>query len=202
VTFVHNPPSWRNDAGHVWLVLTPAPAAPLPPDSNSSKPESEYLGQVDRWHVYFLASANALKAWPTAKDDVRRALATSLQAEPKLAIILDADRVQFAQGEEVSVMLTIRNLGPTEIEAPAVYWSAQVVVDGKSHRRLPQFMGDWNGPGKIISQGDYRSDLTLSEYGVRPGALAVGDHTLSVKIANVQSPDLAIRILPPGAQED
>ncbi len=103
VTFVHNPPSYRNDAGHIWLSLMDEASTALPPDTFSSKPEAEYLGKISRWHVYYLASESALKAWPTALEDIKHALT----AEFKVSLEVNLDRTEFAVGETVAPSLTI-----------------------------------------------------------------------------------------------
>src|SRR5262249_22213871 len=74
VRFVFNPPATKNESGLINLCLMDEASDALPPDANSSLPASEYLGKASRWHVYFLISPNARNAWPSAKEDIRRAL--------------------------------------------------------------------------------------------------------------------------------
>ena len=92
VRFVKNPPVHKGD-GLINLFLADEPAAAKPVDILSSIPISEYLGKVDRWHIYFLASEKALAAWPSAKEDIKKALA----AEPAMSFKIDSDRDTFAQ---------------------------------------------------------------------------------------------------------
>ena len=44
-------------------------------------PASEYLGRVSQWHLYMHVPAEALKRWPTVKEDVQKALAKSQSDE-------------------------------------------------------------------------------------------------------------------------
>jgi len=78
VTFRLDPPRSISDYDSVQLFLADEAAKVVPPtlDIDSSAPDTEYLGKISRWHVYYLASAGALKAWPTAKDDITKALQT------------------------------------------------------------------------------------------------------------------------------
>jgi hypothetical protein len=78
ILFDYNPTGYKKDAGLVYLYLTNEKAAEKK-DVNSSLPASEYLGQAARWHVYATVTENAQKDWPTAKEDIKRALET----EPK-----------------------------------------------------------------------------------------------------------------------
>ncbi len=73
ITFIFNGPAYRDDAGMINICLATEPAtAEVHPES--SLPTTEYLGQVDRWHVYWLISENALQAWPDAQADIVAAL--------------------------------------------------------------------------------------------------------------------------------
>src|SRR6185436_17862604 len=83
-----------------------------------------------------------------------------------------------------------------EIEAPATYWSSRLVLDGKEHKRLPEFSGAWNGPRAVLPKTDFRTTLALSEYGVKPTALALGSHKITLKIAEDESSELTINIRP------
>ena len=73
LTLQYNPTGYKVDAGLVWLWLTDQPAAEQHP-TGDWPPPSEYLGKLTRWHVYFNASTNALRAWPAVKADLKRAL--------------------------------------------------------------------------------------------------------------------------------
>jgi hypothetical protein len=72
--FVKNPPA-SNGGGLINICLANERAAEEPVSIESSVPTSEYLGKLDRWHVYWLASDTTVKAWPTAKEDIKKALA-------------------------------------------------------------------------------------------------------------------------------
>jgi len=73
VRFVRNPPAF-NGEGLIDVCLMDEAATATPVNINSSIPTSEYLGKVDRWHVYYRTSEKALQAWPTVKEDVKEAL--------------------------------------------------------------------------------------------------------------------------------
>ena len=68
-----NPTGYKKDSGLIWVWLADKPAAEKEND-NSHLPASEYLGKISRWHVYFAASDAALKDWPTASEDISKAL--------------------------------------------------------------------------------------------------------------------------------
>jgi hypothetical protein len=82
VNFVFNPPQHKNDSGMILICLADEAAPALPPASyfSSSKPGSQYWGKISRWHVYVTASAIALHAWPTAKEDIIKALSAEAEA--------------------------------------------------------------------------------------------------------------------------
>jgi hypothetical protein len=77
LTLQYNPTGLKTDSGLVWLWLTDEVAAEQPA-TGDWPPASDYLGKLSRWQVYFYASTNALRAWPTVKEEVTRAL----KAEP------------------------------------------------------------------------------------------------------------------------
>ena len=91
-------------------------------------------------------------------------------------------------------MVTIGNLRPTDIEAPATYWAARAVLDGKEYVRLPKSIGKWNGPGIIIPDGVYRGAVSITEYGIEPSTLKSGDHKLSLKIGDEKSNELTFTV--------
>ena len=162
----------------------------LPPDTFSSKPEAKYLGKIARWHVYYLASESALKAWPTALDDIKHALT----AEFKLSLEVNLDRTEFAVGETVAPSLTIRNLGKTDIQAPATFWSANVVLDRQAYQRIAN--SPWSGPGIIAPSAPYVGSIRLSEseFGIKSSALAAGEHKLALRIGDDLSNEVAFTI--------
>src|SRR4029077_3219739 len=159
-----------------------------------------------RWHVYFLGSEIALKAWPTAKADIQRALAVV----PKLTFNVDLDQDTFATGDDIAFAITMRNRGSKDIDVPELYWAARVVLDGKEYKRLPN-TGVWRGPGTMSPNGAFQiggqapaapgvrhvqPGPTLSQYGIGPTALGSGEHKLSLRIGDDESNDLTTRILP------
>jgi hypothetical protein len=74
ISFQYNPTGYKADSGLIWLWLTDEAAAEQPVTADWP-PRSEYLGRISRWHAYIRADANATRAWPDAKEDIRRALA-------------------------------------------------------------------------------------------------------------------------------
>jgi len=78
VSFQFNPTGYKLDSGLVWLWLADEPAAEKPAD-DSFYPATEYLGKIANWHVYFAITPAAEKDWPTAKEDIAKAL----KADPK-----------------------------------------------------------------------------------------------------------------------
>ena len=128
-------------------------------------------------------------------DERSNEVTFTIRAEkPKVSLKIESDRLKYLPGEDVVVMVTIGNLGPDDIEAPATYWSARIILDGKEYSRLEKFIGDWNGPAFIIPNGVYRGGITLAEYGVDPSTLKPGDHKLSLKIGNDVSNELTFSI--------
>jgi len=86
--FTFEYPSTNEKGPRIWLWLTDQPAAEQP-NVAEEPPPSEYIGKVSRWYVYFYRSASGVKAWPTAKQDITRALsrevpATRAAAQPDL----------------------------------------------------------------------------------------------------------------------
>ena len=63
----------------VWLWLTDKAAEEVAPPANDYLPVSESLGKLSKWNAYFQASPEALKLWPTVKEDLKKAL----ENEPK-----------------------------------------------------------------------------------------------------------------------
>jgi beta-lactamase regulating signal transducer with metallopeptidase domain/HEAT repeat protein len=70
----YNPTGYKADTGVIWIWLTDQLAAERVATAGDTDPASECLGQAGRLHVYFSAETNALKGWPTAKEDILRAL--------------------------------------------------------------------------------------------------------------------------------
>lgn len=68
-----NPTGNKRDTGLIWVWLADKPAAEKG-DDNSRLPASEYLGKIGLWHVYLAVDENSQKAWPTAKEDISKAL--------------------------------------------------------------------------------------------------------------------------------
>jgi hypothetical protein len=63
----------KRDTGiiYVWLADEKADQKA---DDDSHLPAGKYLGKASRWQVYFATDANAEKAWPTAGEDIVKAL--------------------------------------------------------------------------------------------------------------------------------
>lgn len=78
VMFKLKPPTNKREYDFVQVFLADEAAKEYPKELvvESPGPSTEYLGKISRWHVYYLASAGALKAWPNAKDDITQSLQT------------------------------------------------------------------------------------------------------------------------------
>ena len=114
---------------------------------------------------------------------------------PKVEIKIESERTTFITGENITVMITIKNLTSQELAAPETYWLASVLLDGNEFKRLPEYIGSWNGPGVILPNGGYfYTGLTLSEYGIGQDVLTPGEHELAVKIEDDVSNVLTITI--------
>lgn len=114
-------------------------------------------------------------------------------SSPIVEINIESDRRTFTVGETITVTITIKNLTSQDLSAPETYWSARIVLDGKEFKRLPQYIGMWNGPGVILRNGGHmRTLLTLSEYGISQEFLTVGRHSIRVKIGDDLSNTLVI----------
>ncbi|MFI5380219.1 MAG: M56 family metallopeptidase, partial [Tepidisphaerales bacterium] len=83
MTFDYYPTNDQKESSLVWLCLADEPAV-AQPSVAVWPPPSEYLGKVSRWHVYLHTNANALKTWPEAKEDIKRALAAGERAPTPL----------------------------------------------------------------------------------------------------------------------
>jgi len=102
---------------------------------------------------------------------------------PKVEIKIESERATFKRDQDITIMITIKNLTAQELDAPETYWSASVLLDGKEYKRLAEHTSDWNGPGVILPNGGlFSSGLTLSEYGIKQDALTLGKHEVVVKI--------------------
>ncbi|HDZ22257.1 hypothetical protein LCGC14_0274960 [marine sediment metagenome] len=122
-------------------------------------------------------------------------LAIVEQVLSKVEIKIESERTTFRTGESITFGITIQNLTPQEIAAPLTYWSASVLLDGEEFTRLPEHIGDWNGPGVILPDGGYfGTGLTLSDYGIGDEVLTIGEHEIAVKIENDVSNVLTITI--------
>jgi len=91
-------------------------------------------------------------------------------------------------------MIQIKNLTDKDLDAPTTYWSLVLLLDGKEHKRLPKYIGDWNGPRVIIPGGEFVSGITLSEYGITKENLSLGTHEVALKIGDAVSNTLTITI--------
>jgi hypothetical protein len=202
VRFVKNPPAHKGE-GLINLWLADEPAAAVPVRIESSIPTSEYLGKLDRWHVYYLASETA---WPTAKEDITKALAATPAAESAVSLRIDTDRDVFGSKEEIPFSITLRNGGAEDVDVPKLYFSAGVVLDGKEYVRLPN-TGVWRGQGTLRPKGEFhigslgppapgvvyvQPGPMLSQYGIEK--LEIGDHKLALKVGDALSNEVVIRV--------
>lgn len=120
-------------------------------------------------------------------------IAQPANPSPNVEIKIESNRRTFRVGEPITVTITIKNLTSNDLDAPETYWSATVVLDGKEFKRLPQYIGMWNGPGVILrNRGQMGTVLTLSEYGISQEFLTVGEHSMRVKIGDDLSNTLVI----------
>lgn len=101
----------------------------------------------------------------------------------------------FAFGSDPTIGIEIRNLGPHVIEASETFWATVLILDGREHQRLPQYCGDWNGPGRMKPDLAFWSGITFSCYGVTPKELAPGRHSVKVKIWDSISNELLIDVI-------
>ena len=134
-----------------------------------------------------LPAATAPASRPTPKATERAA---------KVAIKIESDRVAFAAGEDVVLGLAITNLGTAEIEAPSTYWATRAILDGKEYKRLPMFIGNWNGAGVILPKTEYRTTTSLLEYGITPLILVPGRHKVVMRIGDDVSNELTLVVRP------
>jgi len=116
-------------------------------------------------------------------------------SNPKVEIKIESERTTFKTGEDITIMITIKNLTSQELAAPETYWSISVLLDENEFKRLPEYIGSWNGPGVILPNGGYfQTGLTLSEYGIGQDVLTLGEHELAVKTEDDVSNVLTIII--------
>lgn len=74
--FKHRTSKREHDFVQVFLADEAAKEHPKELVVKPSASNTKYLGKISRWHVYYLASPGALKAWPNAIDDITRSLQT------------------------------------------------------------------------------------------------------------------------------
>ncbi len=147
----------------------------------------------------FLLCGGAVLAEPPAHrlpDPMMPRAATQPAASAKFTIKIEPGRASFSAGEDVIFSITITNMTPSDVDAPATYWAARLILDGKEYKRLPEFSEAWNGAGVILAKKDFRSTLSLFEYGIHPPIITAGKHKISVKIGEDTSNELLLTLKP------
>ena len=111
-----------------------------------------------------------------------------------VGIAIESKQTTFQASADITIMIRLKNLTGKELDAPTTYWSLVLLLDGKERKRLPKYIGPWNGPDVIIPDGEFGSVITLSEYGITKENLSVGAHTVALKIGDAVSNTLTIKI--------
>jgi len=124
----------------IWLWLTDQPAAERAVPPGDTNPASEHLGQAGRLHVYINVDANALKDWPTAKEDILRALkslAVNFDMTPGWGTAVKGFQVRLRAPADAGageawprLLVDITNQGPMRFVSTTNSFTWQLEVDG------------------------------------------------------------------------
>ena len=154
------------DATVVWLWLTDI-AAGSGGMLRDGLPASEYLGKISRWHVYISADAKALKAWPTAKEDIQRALGGEAGGEhADWGEPVDGISIGLTGGKTImswdsdktpELLARVRNQGTSTALAQYDQGWAQLEVDGVWYHH--NFA--WDAPDPPLRPGQEVDDIKV-----------------------------------------
>jgi beta-lactamase regulating signal transducer with metallopeptidase domain len=154
------------DGKVIWLWLTDQPAAERAAGPGDTTPASEYLGQAGRLHIYINVDANALKGWPTAKEDILRALQNGPGGEPRAnpAPANESHGSQPGEGPSANPQLAAPKPGEggSAIRNPQLGWGEPVEgfqvrlrapADAGAGEAWPRLLVDITnqGPGRFVS---------------------------------------------------
>ncbi len=183
LTLQYNPTGYKADSGLVWLWLTDEVAAEQTA-TGDWPPPSEYLGNLSRWHVYFNASTNVLRAWPTVKEDVIGALSG-------VQVRLHAERTRWGLNEQPELLVDIANRGASRFGCSTNYAHWDLEVNGhwysyglQSAHYSPDLVGPH--PGQTLT--DLPLELDAAWFFFRPDQtpewlrLTPGKHVLRVRV--------------------
>ena len=128
------------DSGAIWLWLTEKPAAEQQDHPADTIPASEYLGQAGRFSVYISPDATALKDWPTAENDILRALQSTVvnfDTEPRWGEPVRGFQVRLRAPADAGageawprLLVDITNQGPMRFVSTTNSFTWQLEVDG------------------------------------------------------------------------
>ena len=79
ITFNIHSGGFTKATAQAWVWFMDEPAADQPVPVEWPPVESEYLGKINRWHVYAHFTELAKRDWPTAREAIERALAANAQ---------------------------------------------------------------------------------------------------------------------------
>ncbi len=125
-------------------------------------------------------------------NDIRVEIVKKNETKP-LQLTIKSDKEVYEVGEEITLGLSIKNLGSKEIVVPELVGSSKIVMDGREYSRPPIFI--WNGIGELLPGTEWTTTIMLSTYGITKDILELGKHDISVQIGDVISNTITIEVV-------
>lgn len=120
---------------------------------------------------------------------------SSAQAEgSSVELTLIDDHVVFITATNISMELSLRNVGNTNMEPYGLLLGLSVVLDGKEYKRDPKRFFSYDGLAKFFPMSSMRGRFDLSDYIIPPTALKPGRHTVMARAASSESNQLTFFI--------
>jgi hypothetical protein len=101
--------------------------------------------------------------------------------------------VAFSAATNITMEVTLRNVGEENMEHINLLFGLTVIWDGKEYRYCGKPTLGWNGERYFSPKTAWRLRFPMSDY-ISPEALASGRHTIAVKDAGLESNILTIFI--------
>ena len=120
---------------------------------------------------------------------------SSARAEgSSLELTLIDDRVVFITATNISMELSLRNVGNTNVEPFGLLSGLSVVLDGKEYKRDPKRFFSYDGLAEFSPMASMRVRFDLADYIIPPAALEPGRHTVVARAASSESNKLTFFI--------
>ena len=101
--------------------------------------------------------------------------------------------VAFSAATNITMEVTLRNVGEVIMERPDLLFGLTVIWDGKEYRYCGKRLLGFDGDPNFDPRTAWRLRFTMSDY-IPPEALVSGRHTIAVRDAGVESNILTIFI--------